>query len=112
MLAQPDTFKHYILGSPALGRRGAQFIDELEAKTAPRRQALNANVFVSIGELEENRMGAVENLVSVLQRRRQSGLTLTGLEIIEDSDHGSAFPETVIRGVKWLSKLKADTRMD
>lgn len=108
LLAQTDTFKNYILGSPALGRRSADFIDALEAKTAPRREEPNVNVFVSIGELEEDRMELTENLVSVLQRRRQSGLTLTGLEIIEDSDHGSAFPETVIRGVKWLSLLKSD----
>ena len=108
LLAQPDTFKNYILGSPALGRRSAEYIDALEAQTAPRREEPNVNVFVSIGELEEDRMELAENLVSVLQRRSQSGLTLTGLEIIKDSDHGSAFPETVIRGVKWLSRLKSE----
>ena len=108
LLAQPDTFRHYILGSPALGRGGAEFIDALEAETASRRQTHDANVFVSIGELEDRRMEAAEKLVSVLQRRRQSGLTLTGLEIIEDSNHGDAFPETVIRGVKWLSRVQGE----
>lgn len=108
LLADPDTFKNYILGSPALGRRSAEYIDELEADTAPRQQELNTNVFVSIGELEESEMELTENLLSVLQRRSQSGLTLTGLEIIEDSDHGAAFPETVIRGVKWLAQLKSE----
>ncbi|MEM9616891.1 MAG: alpha/beta hydrolase-fold protein [Pseudomonadota bacterium] len=108
LLAEPDTFKNYILGSPALGKRSAKYIDELEAKMAAQQQELNANAFVSIGELEESEMGITEDLLSVLQRRSQSGLTITGLEIIEDSDHGGAFPETIIRGVKWLSQLKSE----
>lgn len=108
LLAEPDTFKHYILGSPAFSERSWKYIDELEAKMAPRQKDLNANVFVSIGELEKSRMGVTEDLVSVLQRRSHAGLTLTGLEIIEDSNHSTAFPETVIRGIKWLSQLKSE----
>lgn len=108
LLAEPDTFQHYILGSPALSQRSVQFIDELEAETAPQSQDLNVNVFVSIGELEESEMEVTEDLVSVLQRRSQSGLTLTGLETIEDSNHGTAFPMTTIRSVKWLSDLTKD----
>lgn len=108
LLAQPDTFKHYVLGSPALGQSSAKYIDELEAKMPPRQQVFNTNVFVSIGELEKSEMGITEDLVSVLQRRSQAGLTLTGLEIIENSNHGTAFPETVIRSIKWLSQLKGE----
>ncbi|WP_108812119.1 alpha/beta hydrolase-fold protein [Sphingorhabdus sp. Alg231-15] len=105
LFAQPDTFKNYIFGSPAFSERSGKYIDELEAKMAPRQPILNANVFVSLGELEESEMGTVEDFVSVLQRRSQSGLKLTGLEIIEDSDHGAAFPATAIRSIKWLSQL-------
>ncbi len=105
LFSQPDTFKHYIFGSPAFSERSGIYIDELETKMAPQQQDLNANVFVSIGELEKDEMREVENFVSVLQRRSQAGLTLTGLELIEDSDHGSAFPETVIRSIKWLSNV-------
>ncbi len=108
LLAQPDTFKHYIFGSPAFSERSVKYIDELEAKMAPKQKDLNANVFVSIGELEKNRMGVTKDFVSVLQRRSQAGLTLTGLEIIEDSNHHTAFPETVTRGIKWLSQLKSE----
>ena len=105
LFAQPDTFKHYIFGSPAFSERSGIYIDELEAKMAPQQQELNANVFVSIGELEESEMRDVEDFVSVLQRRSQAGLTLTGLEIIEDADHGTAFPVTAIRSMKWLSHM-------
>ena len=106
LFERPDTFKNYILGSPALGQRSLTYIDELEEETASRQQEMNANVFVSIGEMEESEMENVEALMSVLQRRNQSGLNITALEIIEDADHGTAFPETVIRAVKWLSQLK------
>jgi len=110
LLAEPDTFKNYVLGSPSFGRRNTKYkyIDELEAKTAPEQQDLDVNVFVTIGELEESKMGVTEDFVSVLQRRSQAGLTLIGLEIIEDSNHSTAFPETVVRGIKWLSQLKSE----
>lgn len=107
LLTEPDTFKHYILGSPAFGAQSLSYIDELEASTAPRQNHLDANVFVSLGELETSAMSTVNELVSVLQRRSQAGLRLTGLEIIENSDHGTAFPETVIRSIKWLAALRS-----
>lgn len=108
LLARPDTFKHYILGSPALSQRSAKYISELEAKTASRQREMSANVFVSIGQLEEDEMDPTERFVSVLQRRSEAGLTLSGLEIIEGSDHGTAFPETVIRGVRWLTRMRSE----
>ncbi|MFC7048677.1 alpha/beta hydrolase [Emcibacter nanhaiensis] len=108
LLAEPETFKHYILGSPALGPRSAKYLDALEGKMAPRQKEFNANVFLSIGELEKSQMEVTKDLVSVLQRRSQAGLTLTGLEVMEDSDHGTAFPVTVIRSIKWLSQQSSE----
>lgn len=105
LLAQPDTFKHYILGSPS---DNVKYIDQLKVKTAPEHQDLDVNVFVTIGELEESKIAIIEGSVSVLKRKSRASLTLTGPEIIEDSDHGTAFPETVIRGIKWLSQLKSE----
>lgn len=109
LFSEPGTFKHYILGSPALGERSLKYIDELEAKMAPKQQGLGANVFVSIGELEKSeRMVHTKDFITVLQRRSQAGLRLAGLEIIEGSDHGTAVPETFSRGIKWLSQLTSE----
>ncbi len=105
LLSESDSFKNYILGSPAFNPRSAQYIDELEVQTAPEQQNVGANVFVSLGEAEEDARERVEGLMSVLRRRSGSGVALTGLEIIEDSDHSAAFPETAIRSVRWLSRL-------
>lgn len=101
LLARPDTFKHYILGSPSV--RSSEYFDALEQRTALSQKDTTTNVLVSIGQLETEEMENTENFVSLLRRRAKSGLILTGLEIIEGSDHSTGFPETAIRGVKWLS---------
>jgi len=108
LFAEPDTFKYYILGSPAFGQKSFDYIDEFEASMAPEQTVRNANVFVSVGELERpNRIALTKDFVSVLERRSGAGLKLTALEMIENSNHGTAFPVTVIRSIKWLSELKS-----
>ncbi|MEL7448179.1 MAG: alpha/beta hydrolase-fold protein [Pseudomonadota bacterium] len=104
LLAAPDTFTHYILGSPALGEASIAFIDSLEAQTAPGQEEVDARVFVSIGEFEADEMATITRLMSVLRRRSETGLSVSWLEVIEGSDHGSAVPETFVRGIKWLQR--------
>lgn len=108
LLSKPDSFKNYVLGSPAFNERSAQHINELEAQMAAEQQNLNVNVLVTLGEMEKDNRERVEGLISVLKRRSESGLALTGLKIIADADHSSAFPETVIRGVKWASEKSSN----
>ena len=103
LLSKPDSFKNYILGSPALGERTSKYLDELETQLAQDAQNMKANVFVSLGEAEEGAKESVEGLMSVLRRRSGSGFVITGLVVIEGSNHATGFPETVLRGVKWLS---------
>lgn len=99
LLAQPDTFKNYMLGSPSL--RG---ISELESNTALKRKDLNANVFISVGALEESYIGRIEDFVSGLKNRNYPNLSLTHV-VIESADHGRAFPMTAVRSMYWLSDL-------
>ena len=108
LLSQPEIFKNYVLGSPAFGDRSGRFIDELEVRTRDQQRNMNANVFVSLGEAEEDVKDSVDAFVSVLERRTGSGLALRDLEIIEGADHSGAFPETALRGVKWLSQLQSN----
>lgn len=105
LVAAPDTFKNYILGSPAFNSRSVEYLDGLAAKMAEGQQRVGANVFVSIGELDNpGRIDAARELVPVLERGSEAGLSFAGLEIIEGSNHGTAFPETVLRSIKWLSQ--------
>lgn len=108
VLSEPETFKNYVLGSPSFGRNNSRvdYFKSLEASTAGGQQPTEINVLLTIGGLEESTRKATEDFMSVLQQRSPFGLALTGLEIIEDLDHAGAFPETAIRGVKWLKKIQ------
>ena len=108
LFEQPDTFKHYILGSPAFGPKHSNVLDALEGKLDLSQQNLNTHVYVSIGELEENEMKHTEKFVSMLELKRQSGLSFDGLEVIEGADHGTASPVAVIKSMIWLSQRTSE----
>jgi predicted alpha/beta superfamily hydrolase len=99
LMAQPDTFKNYILGSPSLWRD----IPYL-SKLWPNHKALNANVFISYGELEKKLSKYVEEFITLLKNRKDRSLTLKQV-VIESLDHSPAFPMTGVRSVTWLSNL-------
>ncbi len=105
LLAKPNTFERYILGSPAIGPSRVEYMDNLEAETVDEASNLRVDVFVTIGELEQSKMGITEDFVSVLKRRADKGWAVTGPLVIEDADHAGAFPMTTVRAVKWLSEL-------
>lgn len=107
LFAEPDTFNHYILGSPAFDERDIAFITELAAKMTEQKQNVSANVFVSIGELETTEMDITKTFAAMLEQRSRR-LSFAGLQIIEGSDHGTAVPETFVRSVKWLSQQTAE----
>ena len=101
--AQSDTFLNYILGSPSVDSISNAFLDALEKENRDKNKT--ANVFVSIGELENKPMAATKDLVSILTRNSNTQWSVNGLEVIEKSDHASAVPDTFTRGVRWLSTL-------
>ncbi len=107
LLAQPDTFKNYILGSPSLGFAN-RYIFELESNTAKKRKDLNANVFISVGALEDTYIGPIEDFIFRLKSRYYAGLSLQEVVIIESADHGGAFPMAAVRSMYWLSDLQKE----
>lgn len=102
LLSQPDTFKNYILGSPAL-KGDIPYLSELASNAALKSQSLNANVFISYGTLEEELGGYAEQLITMLKARNDKSLSLKHA-VIEGS-HQTAFPLTGIQSVTWLSDL-------
>lgn len=104
LLAQPETFKNYIIGSPAL-LMDKSYIHELESITALNRKEIHANVFVSIGALEDKAMiEQSKSLASYLKSRNHSRLSVH-YEVIESANHNKAFPMTAVRSMYWLSGL-------
>jgi predicted alpha/beta superfamily hydrolase len=104
LLTQPDTFKNYILGSPTTLGDDTN-IYEVDSITALGvNEKTNANVFVSVGAKEGSEMvNHAVGLVSWLNKKKQPNLS-TKLVVIEDEDHGSAFPMTAVRSIYWLAE--------
>lgn len=103
LLAQPDTFRNYILGSPSIDGDIA-YLSELASNAELQRKNLNANVFVSYGSLEKELGEQVEKLIGILKNRNDMNLSLK--HVVIEGDHKAAFPMTGVRSVDWLSGLK------
>jgi len=100
LLSQPDTFKNYILGSPALNG-DIPYFTELAAAS---KQALNANVFISYGTEEVEPLSNYgEPFIALLKARNDQSLSITH-PVIEGT-HQTAFPLTGIQAVTWLADL-------
>jgi len=98
LLSQPSTFKNYILGSPTLGREGRD-IPILSALQA--NEALNANVFISYGDLEGDTSPYTDEVIAMLKNKNDERLLLKH-EVIGGTNE-TAFPMTVVRSMEWLS---------
>jgi len=104
LLTQPDTFKNYIIGSPAFGTKSLQAITELASNSALKDQALRTNVFISYGELETTLGEKAEKFITKIKSSNYPNLSLQQ-EVIKSSDHGRAFPMTTVYSMHWLSDL-------
>lgn len=100
LLKQPDTFKNYILGSPALDGD----IPTL-SKLKPI-QSMNANVFISYGSLEKESSIYIEEFITLLKNKNDKSLFLE--HVVIEGSHQSAFPMTGVRAMQWLSNLVND----
>ncbi|TMO78061.1 alpha/beta hydrolase [Pseudoalteromonas aurantia] len=99
LTAHPDTFKNYILGSPAL--RGDI---PLLTKLSNNHTHLNANVFISYGALESKLADHVNEFIDVLQKRNDNSLKLQ-TAVIDAAGHSDSFPMVGVRSIMWLSSL-------
>jgi len=102
LMAQPDTFKNYILGSPSLWR-GIPLLSELGSNAALKGKGLNANVFISYGTLEKELGEHIKEFITLLKTRNDESLSLK--HVVIEGSHQTAFPMTGVRSVTWLSNL-------
>ncbi len=102
LLSKPDTFKNYILGSPAI-KGNIPFFTELASNTVLKNKGLNANVFISFGTLEKESGEYIKQLIDLLKSRNDQTLSLT-YQILE-GNHQTAFPLTGVQSVSWLAGL-------
>ena len=100
LLAQPDNFKNYILGSPSL-EGDLLYLTQLSADGSSPN--FNANIFISYGDKEEKLGKLAEDFVTLLNDKNDTSLSLTH-EVIEGT-HQTAFPLTVVNSITWLANL-------
>lgn len=107
LLNKANMFKNYILGSPSYWWDDG-YIFKLQEEFAKKKIAINANVYISIGELETKEFGAgyemVEDAKKIYRKMLdwpQEKLNIK-IAVIPEADHGIAFPTTAIQGLKWV----------
>ncbi|MGW9686272.1 alpha/beta hydrolase-fold protein [Flagellimonas sp. 2504JD1-5] len=104
LLAQPDTFDNYILGSPlseSIIPYLSEINDKLVAAESDKSKTLHANVFMAYGTLEEGRDETTEAFKDLLRARTKLRVSVQSKTI--EGDHGTAFPRIAVESVAWLS---------
>lgn len=102
LMEKPDTFKHYILGSPSVWGLTPYF-----AELSVNKKRLNAKVFISYGSEEEKLSKEVKKLVSMLKKKKDPSLALT--HKVYEGDHSTTYPLTSVQSITWLaSQLNID----
>jgi len=109
LFTRPETFKHYILGSPGTSYRGYNYAVKMAERFKESSQTIAAKVFMSVGELEEFKKGFWQfdlvsgyfQLAKFLQQAAIPGLDVT-LKIFPGETHATAWTLAFSHGVKTL----------
>ena len=113
LFSNPTAFRRYVAVSPALWWDAGLLFRE-EAEWAAAAADLPANVFLSVGSLEEVTNASakmVSNLIdlsAILHRRQYPNLQLTH-HVFPDETHMSVFPIAVSRGLRAVFDRNAAT---
>jgi len=102
LIAKPDTFKNYILGSPSL-KGDIPYLTEFVSKAESIPEQSSANVYITHGSLEQELSGYVDQYIALLKGVFDENLSLSKVAI--EGNHQTAFPMTGVRGVTWLLNL-------
>ncbi len=108
LLSEPGLFNNYIIGSPSLDY-GNRFMFEFEEQFAKKHKQLPANVYLSVGELEEEvddtTITDMLRFAAVLQSRNYKGLSLRK-QIFADLNHCEVIAPSFQAGLKIALKVR------
>jgi len=104
LMAQPESFKNYILGSPSVRGDVADLFALENSKLKTKDLAIN--VFISYGELETKMIPHVEEFISTLKNNQYHGISSIKHSVIKSSGHSDSFPQVGVESVKWLSNMQ------
>lgn len=99
LLTEPSMYKRYVIVSPSLWY-SERIAFQMEEAAAARGEPANANVFLSVGALENPAMpNDLRDFYNRLKARNRPGLKLT-LQVFDEERHDSVFPVAVTRGLR------------
>lgn len=102
LLDEPGLFSHYIVGSPSLPY-GNKFMFKFEEQFAKQHKQLPANVYLSMGDLEEHTgypaLTEMLRFAVILESRNYEGLSLRK-QIFADSNHCDVIAPSFQAGLK------------
>lgn len=108
LLDRPNTFSHYILGSPSLWFDKGQALDALKRHTQSHGD-LVGKVRFYVGGLEQpsrtrpdekSMVALMKRYVAELRARRWRGLDAKAA-VLDGEDHAAVFPRLVTQGLIW-----------
>jgi predicted alpha/beta superfamily hydrolase len=97
LLKSPETFSHYLMGSPSLWWDDG-VIFELEEAYSATHDDLEGQVFISVGSLEEMMVPDVLRLAETLNSRSYEGLHIE-VQVLEGESHLSGAFLSLSRGL-------------
>jgi predicted alpha/beta superfamily hydrolase len=109
LFTKPETFDRYVLGSPSTSFDNHHFGIELARDFIASRRTLQAELFMSVGELEEFRPGGEKfdlvtgfyRMVRYLRSTSIPGLRLTA-RVFPDETHATAWSPAFSHGLRTL----------
>jgi len=106
LFTQPETFQRYVLGSPATSYNGHHFGIDLLQEFRKQHRAMNASVYMAVGELEEfyghfDLTTGYFLLAKVLRSVPIPGLALT-TRVFPGETHATAWTAAFNHGLKAL----------
>ena len=105
LFSKPELFNNYIILGPALLWNDKEVFKQ-ESKFAENHLTLKANVFTSIGSLDnEDVKTPWTEFINQIKSRNYKGLTLETW-IVENEDHLSMLPASMTRGLRTIFNTK------
>lgn len=103
LMAKPQTFKNYILGSPSL-QGDIPYLETLKTPIESLKNNEKIHVFITYGSLEGELGEHADRFIGLLKKNQGKAININK-KVIEGS-HQTAFPLTGVRGITWLASMQ------
>ena len=98
LLRNPELFRRYVAGSPALYWDNAVMF-QYEAEFAKHRARLDKRCFLSVGSKESSFVSHVQNFAGTMKKRNYEGFDLN-LQVFEGESHASSPAFAAVKGLQ------------